>query len=132
MEAARWARDHTGKEDVFAIIDAGIFGYFSQRPVVNLDGKANSYEFLRYVQSGTVDAYLKSANVRYVADIRMQYRNGQARLFIPRVNERRVPLVMDEAWEVYRGPAIPSALPRVGRPPMTHFVIWKLPGTTGS
>jgi len=127
LAAAQWARDHTREEDVFALVDAGLFGYFSGRHVVNLDGKANSYGYLESVERGTVEAYLASVGVRYVANIRYQYRSGKSRIFIPRVNQPSLPLVMDETWEVYRGAPIPSDLPRFGQAPTTSFVIWELP-----
>ncbi|MDH3197510.1 MAG: glycosyltransferase family 39 protein [Candidatus Krumholzibacteria bacterium] len=127
LAAARWAGDHTREEDVFALVDAGLFGYFSHRRVVNLDGKANSYDYLKRVDLGTVDAYLESAGVRYVANIRYRYASGKSRIFIPRVNKPSLPLVMDETWEVYRGEPIPSDLPRFGAIPTSSFVIWQLP-----
>jgi hypothetical protein len=127
LAAARWAKDHTDEESVFALVDAGLFGYFSHRRVVNLDGKANSYDYLERVDLGNVDAYLESVGVRYVANIRYRYASGKSRIFIPRVNKPSLPLVMDETWEVYRGEPIPSDLPRFGAIPTSSFVIWELP-----
>jgi hypothetical protein len=43
--AALWVRDNTPGGTVIASWDAGIIGYFSDRPVVNLDGVVNSFEW---------------------------------------------------------------------------------------
>jgi len=126
-DAARWARDHTGEDDVFALVDAGLFGYFSQRHVVNLDGKANSYDYLQRVDEGTVEEYLAEVGTRYVANIRVRYVDGRSRIYIPRVNRPGVVLEMQQAWEVYRSVPIPSDLPRFGPVPTSSFVIWELP-----
>jgi hypothetical protein len=49
LEGAEWVRENTRPGTVLAAKDAGIIGYFSQRPVINLDGKANGYEYLQHV-----------------------------------------------------------------------------------
>ena len=42
---ALWVRDNTPANVIIASWDAGIVGYFSDRPVVNLDGVVNSFEW---------------------------------------------------------------------------------------
>ena len=42
---ALWVRDNTPEGTVLASWDAGIVGYFADRPVVNLDGVVNSFEW---------------------------------------------------------------------------------------
>jgi len=43
--AALWVRDNTPAGTVIASWDAGVIGFFSDRPVVNLDGVVNSFEW---------------------------------------------------------------------------------------
>jgi hypothetical protein len=43
--AALWVRDNTPPGTVIASWDAGVIGFFSDRPVVNLDGVVNSFEW---------------------------------------------------------------------------------------
>lgn len=43
--AALWVRHNTPPGTVLASWDAGVIGYFSDRPVVNLDGVVNSFEW---------------------------------------------------------------------------------------
>jgi hypothetical protein len=127
LQAAEWARDHTGPRDVLAIADAGLFGYFSERNVINLDGKANGYDYLRHVESGRLLEYLQRAGTRYVANIRVRYDSGRYRIPVARVDKPSLGLVLRESWEVYRGPPIPSDAPRFGPVGTSHFVIWRLP-----
>jgi len=66
--AAQWARANTPAGTVFALRDAGIFGYFSDRPTINLDGLINSYEYQQYVRDGRLMDFLRERRVKYVAD----------------------------------------------------------------
>jgi hypothetical protein len=46
---ALWAREHLPLDATIWSGSAGILGYFSNRPTINTDGLANSYEFLEQV-----------------------------------------------------------------------------------
>jgi len=67
LDAARWLRDNTGKDDVAAAFNAGIIGYYSERRVVNLDGAINNatYEALRRKE---LMGLMRRANVRHYLD----------------------------------------------------------------
>ncbi|OVE74144.1 hypothetical protein BVX94_01425 [bacterium B17] len=66
--AALWARDNTPKTAVFATTDCGIFGYFSERSVVELDGIVNDYEYQEQLIASGLKNYLVSENVSYVRE----------------------------------------------------------------
>jgi hypothetical protein len=66
--AAAWARSKTPSDTVFALRDAGVFGYFSDRRTINLDGLMNSYEYQREVREGRLMDFLRRRGVKYVAD----------------------------------------------------------------
>jgi 4-amino-4-deoxy-L-arabinose transferase-like glycosyltransferase len=66
--AATWARTQTPPDTVFALRDAGVFGYFSERRTINLDGLINSYEYQYYVREGRVMDFLRERHVAYLAD----------------------------------------------------------------
>lgn len=68
IEAALWARDNTPVNTVFALADAGAFSYFSERPVINLDGLINSYEFQESISSGKLFEFLRKNQTKYFAD----------------------------------------------------------------
>lgn len=67
-QAALWAKEHTSPADTFALSDAGIFAYFSERHTINLDGLINSYEFQENIKNHTLEEFFARANLRYVAD----------------------------------------------------------------
>jgi hypothetical protein len=125
LEAATWARENTPPDAVFAAMDAGLFGYFSERSVINLDGKANGYDYLRSLREGTVSEYLVCANTSYVAHKGSIYRGERSILWIPRVNQLPVGLHIPKENEVFRGSEIPSYVGRTGDAPRTNFYIWK-------
>ena len=64
------------EDSVVGSWDAGVIGYFSRFPVVNLDGVVNSYDYLRARKEGTEVALYRRyginhfANVDYVNSIR--------------------------------------------------------------
>jgi hypothetical protein len=127
LRAAEWARENTSADDRFALLDAGLFGYFSERNVLNLDGKAGGYEYLDYLERGEVEAYLTERGIDYVANIRVEYVSGIYGIRIRRPNKSAVVLSMNSDWEAYRSSTIPSAAPRLKSVERSHFVIWKLP-----
>ena len=73
-EAALWARSDTGPDDIFGMKDAGIFGYFSERRVVNLDGVANDARYQEILRKGTLEEYLDELGVAYIAQHAVWYR----------------------------------------------------------
>jgi hypothetical protein len=48
--------------------DAGVIGYFTDRPVVNLDGVVNSFEWLDAQRNGTTARFLDHRRVRFFAN----------------------------------------------------------------
>jgi hypothetical protein len=65
-EAALWARGHTDPSDVFALKDAGNFGFFSRRRVINLDGVVNNLEFQDVLKNRRLDEYFRRNRVKYL------------------------------------------------------------------
>jgi hypothetical protein len=66
--AALWARANTPGDSVFALADAGLFGYFSERPTINLDGLINSYQYQYDVRAGRLMEFLRDRRVGFIAD----------------------------------------------------------------
>lgn len=64
--AAVWARQHTPSDAVFAMKDAGRFGYYSDRRVVNLDGLVNNIELQHYMRARRLHEYLQKKGVRFL------------------------------------------------------------------
>jgi len=64
--AALWAKTHTPPDAVFGMTDAGIFGYYSERRVVNLDGVVNNREYQRYLRNRQLKAYFLRQGIEYL------------------------------------------------------------------
>jgi hypothetical protein len=58
QRAAEWIDANQPDEAVLASWDAGVVGYYARRPVINLDGVANSVEYYDAGRNGTVAAFL--------------------------------------------------------------------------
>lgn len=69
-EAAEWIADNLPEDAVVGSFDAGVIGYFAERPVVNLDGLVNSFEWYDARQEGTeaTRAFLQEAGVTHIAN----------------------------------------------------------------
>jgi hypothetical protein len=65
-DAAIWARENTDESDIFAMKDAGAFGFFSMRRVINLDGVVNSFQFQETLRDKRLNSYLASRSVKYL------------------------------------------------------------------
>jgi hypothetical protein len=68
--AAIWISENLPEDAVLASWNAGELGYFSNRPVINLDGLINSVDYYEAVLTGPVSLtdYLKDNQVDYVVD----------------------------------------------------------------
>lgn len=66
----RWISEHLPPDTVLAAWNAGQIGYFSDQPVINLDGLANSASYYREVLQGRVslEEYLAAEGVDYIVD----------------------------------------------------------------
>ncbi len=65
-EAAVWARNNTHPDAIFAMKDAGIFGLFSMRRVINLDGLVNNMEYQEALHRKQLNAYFAQKGVQYL------------------------------------------------------------------
>ena len=66
-EAGEWVAETLPPEAVLSMKDSGIFSYFAQRRVMNLDGVANSFAYANAVCEGRLEDFLRSHGVEYVA-----------------------------------------------------------------
>jgi len=63
-----WVRAHTDEREIIAAESIGFLGWFSERPIVSLDGLLNSLDYYRsYLKPGRVGTYLRQHHVRYIA-----------------------------------------------------------------
>ena len=59
-DAGEWIDQNLPPDAVLASWDAGVVGYYANRPVINLDGVANSQEYYDAGRSGTIGAFLEA------------------------------------------------------------------------
>ncbi len=69
IQAADWVRENTAASDRIGSWNAGTFGYFSHRTVVNLDGLVNDVHYLqRVLERNDLEGYIKSEQITWLAD----------------------------------------------------------------
>ncbi len=69
------------EDSIVGAWDAGVIGYFSDFPVVNLDGLVNSYDYMRARQEGNAESYYQKYGITHFANIRRTERNFDNTLF---------------------------------------------------
>jgi hypothetical protein len=57
-DAGQWIDENLPPDAVLASWDAGVVGFYARRPVINLDGVANSREYYDAGRNGTIGAFL--------------------------------------------------------------------------
>jgi hypothetical protein len=68
-DAGEWIDHHVPAGTVMASWDAGALGYYSHRPVINLDGVANSYAYYQASRAGTVGQFLRARHLAGVVNV---------------------------------------------------------------
>lgn len=70
QRAGAWVTSELPPDAVLASWDAGVIGFFSEQPVVNLDGVVNSHEWLEANRQGpeAVRAFLDADGVGYIVN----------------------------------------------------------------
>lgn len=91
--------------------DAGIFAYFCEHRVVNLDGLVNNYQYQEILRAGAFSEYLQTHGINYIADVALysdklpmigQYNNYEY-LVVSRLYRLPSALVLlNSSDEVYR------------------------------
>ncbi len=92
-ESSRWEWETTSymgtqvmnrvlpEDSIVGAWDAGVIGYFSDFPVVNLDGLVNSYDYMRARQEGNAESYYQKYGITHFANVRSTERNSDNTLF---------------------------------------------------
>ena len=68
-DAGTWIDRHLPRDAVLASWDAGAIGYYAHRPVINLDGVANSYAYYQASRNGTVGRFLTQRGIDGVVNL---------------------------------------------------------------
>jgi len=67
MVVSKWMKQNLPKSAIIGSWNSGIFGYFSERKVVNLDGLINN-DILKYLQSKSLYNYMEKRKINYIID----------------------------------------------------------------
>lgn len=65
-EGGEWVAENLPADAVLGMKDSGIFSFFAQRRVMNLDGVANSFEFAEAVCRGRLAEFIRDRGVEYI------------------------------------------------------------------
>lgn len=106
LEAALWTRRNLPADAVVGMTDCGLFGYFSERRTVNLDGVINGYGYQEALDQGRLREFLDGCRMTHVATSTAQYARGRYVIWLP-ARLHRGPggaIVGLESAEVYRSP----------------------------
>jgi len=68
-DVARWVNENTFPDDTIGVFQSGAIGYFSNRRVINLDGKVNR-DALAALKGGRLSDYLRQEGIDVVVDNR--------------------------------------------------------------
>ncbi len=68
-DAGEWITANVRPGTVLGSWDAGVIGYYAQRPVINLDGVANSYGYYEASRQGRVGAFLRERGLAGIVNL---------------------------------------------------------------
>jgi hypothetical protein len=66
-DVAQWVENNTAQDETIGVFQGGAIGYFSNRRVVNLDGKVNHHA-LDALKRGDIGGYIAEAGIDVVMD----------------------------------------------------------------
>lgn len=67
-ETGTWISDNLPDGAILGSWDAGVVGYFTEQPVINLDGVVNSFDYLEASREGTQGAFLRDRDLAYLVN----------------------------------------------------------------
>ena len=108
--------------------DAGLFGYYSHRRTVNLDGVINSYEYQLAIGRRRLAEFLRSCGVTHISDYEVPVTGRSShRIDLPArlLDDSGYNLRVRSDAEVYASsPYRLNCVTRPGKTPV-QFVIWQ-------
>jgi len=124
IEAAYWSNAHLPPDAVVGMTDCGLFGYFCDRPTVNLDGVINGYEYQSALRDGRLAEYLARCKVTHIADYEVRYHDDSYRIRLPARLHRTGggAIFATRGAEIYSSDAYDHAMNSGD----IHFAIWPL------
>jgi hypothetical protein len=130
IKAAIWAQDNISPDEGIALSDAGVFGYFSNRTTLNLDGLINSYQFQEAIEDGLLADFLERSNVKYIADVFTKCEAKEHRIFVFAWRGKSIHDPVGYSFTANLSDAVFLGSPQTYRPLSENkkycFALWKL------
>lgn len=79
LRAATWINENVPEGARIGSWNAGVLGYYAERPVVNLDGLINNFELLEYMREDRLAEYIEDKQIEYVSDLDRYFDRGAVR-----------------------------------------------------
>jgi hypothetical protein len=130
-DAAIWARANTPANSTFAMTDCGLFGYFSQRRTVNLDGVINGYQYQEVLRAGNLRRYLSACGVTHIVDYEVPTDSRSDHRIILPARLSPAPgyeLLLPQNAAVYASPPYRQRCLSERHSPPIQFMIWDYAG----
>ncbi|HIK61719.1 MAG TPA: hypothetical protein EYF98_13630 [Planctomycetes bacterium] len=83
-------RKKVPKGSVIGCWNAGVLGFYSGYPVVNLDGLINSWDFLPYLERNAIAEYIRDSGIEYIADTNYEVRTRAGAGWVNRLAMKRI------------------------------------------
>jgi hypothetical protein len=130
-DAGVWVAHELPPDAVLGMKDSGIFTYFADRRVVNLDGVANSFAYQQALCAGDLEKFLRERGVGYIAQhsVPPAVRIGAYEVFI-QIYPCRLPVGTNGRLELRRDLELFRGTPYAndsGR--LDQLFIWRLDGS---
>lgn len=77
--AARWISESLPPDTLVGSWNAGVLGYYAERPVVNLDGLINNFDLVPYLRKRNVAAYIRDREIEYLSDLEPMFKSSNIR-----------------------------------------------------
>ncbi len=111
-DAALWARANTQPGEVFAFKDTGVFGFYSDRRTINLDGLVNNMEFQDAIRDKNLRGYFDRKGVDYLVyhafdlhdSVRVGYREFAIEFWSKKYGAKSEVLRYPDSDELFRSP----------------------------
>jgi hypothetical protein len=127
-EAGEWVAANLPEDALLGMKDSGIFSYFAQRRVMNLDGLANSFEYAETVCEGRLEDFLRKHGVQYIAQHSVPERVGAGEYEVfTQVYSCNLPGGVDSALNLRREREVFRSTPYVNQRGIAdQLLIWRI------
>jgi hypothetical protein len=69
MAAIEWMDQNLPEDAIIGMSDSGVYGYMSNRRIINLDGLINNWEYQDYLRSNRFERYLDDQGIDYLLQL---------------------------------------------------------------